>query len=298
LATLRVLIPLPLRDFDPSEVSLSWQILRQSGIDVSFASPGGKQAQTDPVMITGEGLDLWSFIPILKKIKLLGLLLRASSCARSAYSALQQDPCFLNPISYDDIRYDDYHGLLLPGGHARGMRPFLEDKTLQGHVADFFDRKLANGQPKPVAAICHGVVLAARSISKQSGKSVLHPLKTTALPWAFENNAWSLCKYFARGQDRDYYRTYLEQPGEAAGYASVEQEVTRALASPDQFLNVSDNSNHHFRKSSGLFRDSLEDSRPAWLVQDGHYLSARWPGDVHSFAKTFVAMLENCYHNE
>jgi hypothetical protein len=26
-------------------------------------------------------------------------------------------------------------------------------------------------------------------------------------------------------------------------------------------------------------------------VRDGNYVSARWPGDAHTFAKTFAAML-------
>jgi len=26
-------------------------------------------------------------------------------------------------------------------------------------------------------------------------------------------------------------------------------------------------------------------------VRDGNYLSARWPGDVHTFARTFAEML-------
>jgi hypothetical protein len=27
------------------------------------------------------------------------------------------------------------------------------------------------------------------------------------------------------------------------------------------------------------------------VVRDGNYISARWPGDVHTFAKTFIAVL-------
>ena len=32
------------------------------------------------------------------------------------------------------------------------------------------------------------------------------------------------------------------------------------------------------------------DSRPAWVVRDGNYVSARWPGDVHTFAHTFAQL--------
>jgi hypothetical protein len=27
------------------------------------------------------------------------------------------------------------------------------------------------------------------------------------------------------------------------------------------------------------------------VVRDGNYVSARWPGDTHTFAKTFAAIL-------
>src|SRR3546814_5997737 len=80
-----------------------------------------------------------------------------------------------------------------------------------------------------------GVVLAARSISRRSGRSVLHGRRTTALTWSLERSAWNLTRFWGRFWDRDYYRTYAELPGEPAGYRSVQQEVTRALAAPDDF---------------------------------------------------------------
>jgi putative intracellular protease/amidase len=181
--------------------------------------------------------------------------------------------------------------LLLPGGHAPRMKQYLEDKTLQEFVADFFTMPDAAGRAKPVAAICHGVLLAARSISKSSGKSVLYGHKTTALTWQLERSAWYLAKYFARFWDPAYYRTYGESKGEEAGYWSVEAEVKRALAHERDFLDVAPNADHHFMKSSGLARDRLADARPAWVVRDGNYVSARWPGDVHTFAQTFVGLL-------
>lgn len=291
MKTLSILIPLPHRDFDPTEVGVSWQIIHQAGINIDFSTPDGNRAYADPIMISGEGLDPWGFIPGLKKIKLIGLLLRANHSARIAYRELEKDQGFLNPIRYDQIDITQYDGLLLPGGHAQGMHDYLENKILQDHVANFFEQKLKNGKNKPVAAICHGVVLAARSISKATGKSSLYGLKTTALPWAFEKKAWNTCQYFCRFWDPDYYRTYTENSGEPAGYASVEQEVTRILASSYDFLNVTKNSSHYFKKNSGLFRDNLNDDSAAWLVKDRHYLSARWPGDVYSFAKSFVQLL-------
>jgi len=288
---LTIIIPIPNQDFDPSEVALPWQIIRAAGHAVEFATPDGQRAYADPIMLSGEGLDPWGWIPGLKKIRLIGLFLRADRYARSAYALMQQDPSFLHPKRYDALRVDDYNGMVLPGGHAKRVRAYLENATLQSFVVGFFETKDAAGRHKPIAAVCHGVVLAARAISKSTGKSVLYGRKTTALTWKLENSAWSLTKYFARFWDPEYYRTYRETKSEPFAYWGVEQEIRRALASADDFLDVPDNAEHHFLKSSGMVRDRINDARPAWVVRDGNYLSARWPGDVHTWAQQFVAML-------
>jgi protease I len=70
---------------------------------------------------------------------------------------------------------DDFDGLVLPGGHDKGVKEYLESKTLQQQVVAFFNAT------KPVGAICHGVVLAARSIDPVSNQSVLFDYKTTSL---------------------------------------------------------------------------------------------------------------------
>ena len=281
-----VLIPLPLRDFDPSEVAIPWKLLKEAGVSVRFATPTGASAAADPMMLSGEGLDLWGWIPGLRKLKLLGLMLRANRDARSAYRELQADSNFATPLAYPAIKLADFDGLLLPGGHwARGMREYLESPVLQGLVAEFFE------SGKPVAAICHGTVLAARSTSKRTGKSILFGRKTTGLTWQLERAAWTTMKYAGRFWDPGYYRTYLEQPGEDAGYRSVQAEVSRALAQPADFLDV-DRTDRHFRmKTDGLHRDSANDERAAFVVQDGNYLSARWPGDVHTLGRRFCALL-------
>jgi len=282
---MKVLMPLPRADFDPSEVAVSWKILAESGHDVVFATPDGGVASADPVMLSGIGLDFWSRVRGLRRLKLIGLPLRADRNARAAHAQLVHDAAFRAPLAYADLRAEAFGALLLPGGHAQGMREYLEDDNLQRIVAAFF------AADKPVAAICHGVVLAARSISAQTGRSVLHGRRTTALTWKLERTAWLLSRYAGRWWDRDYYRTYREQPGEPPGYRSVEAEVTRALARPDDFLDVPEGAPQRFRKASGLFRDSPHDARPAFVVRDGNYVSARWPGDVHTFARTFVEIL-------
>jgi putative intracellular protease/amidase len=297
MKNLKIIMPLPSRDFDPTEAAVTWKILRDAGHTVDFATPDGQRGHTDPVMIDGCGLDPWGWIPGLNKLRLIGLFLRADRFGRAAYAAMELDAHFLKPKRYEDLRVEDYDALALPGGHAQGMKIYLESKTLQAFVADFFETRDASGQHKPVAAVCHGVVLAARSISKATGKSVLHGRKTTSLTWKLEKSAWDLSKYLARFWDPNYYRTYSESKDEPVGYWSVEQEIKRALASPSDFLDVPAEAPNHFKKASGMARDRLDNDRPAWVVQDGNYISARWPGDVHTFARRFVALLGEHYGN-
>jgi putative intracellular protease/amidase len=282
----KVLIALPSRDYDPSEVGVSWQILTALGNRVAIATPDGERADADALMLSGEGLDLWGAVPLLRRLKLLGLVLRANADARRAHAAMLRDPAFATPLRYADLAVPDFDGLLLPGGHrARGMRRYLEDPDLQRFVGAFFD------SGKPVAAICHGVVLAARSRSPRTGRSVLWGRRTTALTWRLERAAYSSMRFFGRVWDAGYYRTYPEQPGEPPGFRGVEAEVRRALAAPGDFRDVPPGAPDHFRKASGLFRDRAGDARPAWVVRDGNYVSARWPGDVHAFAAEFAALL-------
>lgn len=281
----RVLIPLPARDFDPSEAAISWQVLSNAGHSVTFATPGGGPAAADEMMLSGEGLDPWGAIPLLRKLPLIGLLMRANRNARNAYAGMLADHNYARPLRWDAVDASAFDGLLLPGGHrARGMREYLESEALQRCIADFFEAQ------KPVAAICHGVLLAARSISQKTRRSVLYGYRTTALTWALEKSAWKVARV-TRFWDPNYYRTYLEKAGEPDGYMSVQQEVTRALAHPEDFLDVPKTDPDYRRKTSGLQRDTLEDARPAFVVVDRNYVSARWPGDVHTFAKTFASLL-------
>jgi putative intracellular protease/amidase len=280
----KVLIPLPHRDFDPSEAAIGWSVLKRLNHSVAFATPDGKPGRADELMLTGEGLDVWGFIPGLRHLVAIGALMRANADARHAYAAMENDPAFKAPLTWAEVRRQDFDGLLLPGGHrARGMRNYLESEILQRLVAEFFAAAL------PVAAICHGVVLAARSRAAD-GRSVLHGRRTTALTWSFERKAETVGRV-VRFWDPGYYRTYQDAAGQPHGYMSVEQEVTRALAKPQDFLDVPPDAPEHRQKTDGLTRDTFDDERPAFVVRDGNYVSARWPGDAYTFAKTFAAVL-------
>ncbi|OBI39513.1 type 1 glutamine amidotransferase domain-containing protein [Mycobacterium sp. E2238] len=273
-----VLVPIPDRDFDPTEVAVSWRVLTRNGHRVVFATESGSPGAADDIMVSGRGLDVWSALPVLGAIPVIGLMLRANKDGRSAYRDMLASNEFQHPIAWAQAGLDGVDALLLPGGHrARGMRSYVDSAVLHRLVVEAFKRGVI------VAAICHGVLLAARSVDPETGRSVLYGHKTTALTWAMEGLAWRLTR-FTRFWDRNYYRTYTEQPGQPRGYMSVQSEVTRALENPTDFCDVVRGSPGWRRKSSGISRDTATDSRPAFVVDDGSYVSARWPGDTHTFA--------------
>jgi putative intracellular protease/amidase len=280
-----VLMPLPAYDFDPTEVAVSWQVLSAAGHEVVFATPSGQPGRADDLMVTGQGLDPWGAVPGVRRLTVVGRVLRANGDARRAYAALSADRAFVSPLHWGAARRSSYDALVLPGGHrARGMRAYLESPEVRQMAVDSFR------SGRPVGAICHGVVVAARALDPVTGHSVLHGRRTTALTWAFEQRAWGIARY-TRFWDANYYRTYVEERGQPWGYMSVQQEVTRALADPADFADVEKGSPDFRRKTSGRARDTLDDPRPAWVVRDGSYVSARWPGDAHTFARTFADVL-------
>lgn len=244
-----VLMPLPAADFDPTEAAVPWRWLTARGHRVRFATPDGAPASADPRMLTGTGLG-----PCAP-------LLRAGRGARETYAALQSDADFRAPWRYEEAATRGFDGLLLPGGHAPGMRPYLESPVLQQLVAATFAAK------RPVGAICHGVLLAARARGRD-GQSVLHGRKTTALTRVLELSAWLSTPWLG-----NYYRTYPQ---------TVQAEVTAALAHPRDFL----------VGPPALLRDTPTALRRGFAVRDGNYVSARWPGDAHRFAAEFAALLE------
>lgn len=249
MKTLRVLIPLPSRDFDPTEAAIPYKILSENKIEVVFATPQGLPAHCDDRMRTGRGLFIFSSI------------LKANLEAQAAYIEMSQCYNFLNPFKWSELRSADYDAIILPGGHAKGMKEYLESEILQKLIASFFDSK------KLIGAICHGVVLAARS-HDLNGVSVLKGRKTTALLASQELFAWALT-YLWLG---DYYRTY--QP-------TIESEVKSFLSNPKDFL----------KGPLPLLKDSASNLKPGFFVQDQNYISARWPGDAHAFSHQILKML-------
>jgi putative intracellular protease/amidase len=233
-----VLLPLPDRDFDVTEVAVPWKLLREAGHRVVFASEEGATPACDP--------------RLLERGVIFGQLGAAPEPIRF-YRELEADAAFQRPIRWRDIDPSCFAGLVLAGGHAPGMRQYLGSTALQAKIAAFW----ALG--RPVAAICHGVLVLARA-------DLLAGRRTTCLPRYMERSAyfltaWKLGKYYRT------YPAYVEDEVRAAG--PLFERGPRVLSA----------------------RGTRDDDTPAFVVEDGNYVSGRWPGDSYLLAKKLIERL-------
>ncbi|MFT4747874.1 MAG: protease I [Congregibacter sp.] len=249
----KILIPLPSYGFDPTEVAIPWKLLSKAGFEIVFATPAGIKASADNRMLKGNDLGIWRSI------------LQAREDAIDAFIEMESSQSFCNPLKYNDVYGENFDALLLPGGHDKGVKEYLESEVLQSHVVDFFVAQ------KPVGAICHGVVLVARSIDPESNRSVIHEYKTTSLLNSQELLAYNLTRLWLNY----YYLTYPE--------ITVEDEVKSVLSSHENFI----------KGPSPLLRDNHNKLGRGFFVRDKNYLSARWPGDAYNFSFEFIKMVED-----
>lgn len=245
------LILLPHLGYDPTESSLPWQAARAAGFEACFATPLGMPAYADARLVS---IGFGPLNPVL--------MTRAADLEH--YRQMTCDPAFRSPLGYAEVDPQAFEGLLIPGGHARGMRSLLESAQVRRIILAFFQAD------RPVAAVCHGPLALARCIDPQSGRSVLYGRKVTALlAGPMELMAWIVtAPWLGR-----YYRTYDQ---------CVEQEIKALLASPADFL----------RGPLLPRRDSAEHPERGFVVRDGNLLTARWPGDCHRFANEWVTLLQ------
>lgn len=222
----------------------------------------------------------------MRNFILIGSILRANNTARLAYQVMENAPEFLNPISFDEVQTEQFDGLFVPGGHkAQGMRPFLENPKAQSIAAEFFNTN------KPIGSVCHGPLLLARAINPATGKSALYGRKTTALTWDLERKA-ALLGNIVRVWDRNYYRTYPEAKGQKLGQTSTQSEIETLIGGSQFFMTPQMGDENYAIKTNGINRDNLNDMRCSFVVKDGNYVSARWPGDIHALSLAYCEMLD------
>ncbi len=242
--TPNILMPLPDRDFDPTEAAIPWKACASRGWRVAFGTEHGSVAQGDLPKLKGP----------------LPGLLSASLKARAAYPQMTHDPAYQHPIPYADIDPDQYQAILLPGGDAPPMRQYLESQVLRSKVLQFCQ------QGKLIGAICHGMLVAARTVDPQTGRSILYGHKVTALPKQLDLTAHRLAPLTLK-------REYIMYP------SCVAEEVRACLERPDDFSS-----------GPGLLTP--------YAVSDGNLITARWYLDAELFAERFADALEQYVRTE
>ena len=244
--SIRILIPLPNKDFDLTEVAVPWKLFKDNGFEVVFTTENGKKAEVDPKLITGV---------------IFGQL-KASSKAISFFRKLEKAPEFLNPILYTEINPLNFNAIHLPGGHAKGMRQYLESNLLQQKVLEFYNTN------KVIGSICHGSIVLARTINPTTNKSIIFNKNITGLIKRLEKVAY----YITAWKLGDYYKTYPEY---------TEDEICRNLKNKNQFK-----------------KGALNPYKP-FVCIDQNIISARWPEDVYLYVKTFIKTIHEkkkpCY---
>jgi len=251
----KVLMVLPNADFDPTEAGVPWRVLKDAGHEVFFATGDGTPARCDQSTLNGTDLN---------GIGLTGMLKTLAAKPENAdiYRQMEADDNFQNPLAWADVKADGYDGLVLPGGHAPGMKPYLESQDVFAICRNFFERNA------PVASVCHGVLALARA-KTADGRSLLYGYTVTGLNNFQENIAYKMTKK-TMGK---HYQTYP---------TSVQDEVSAVLENRGDF------------KPGPMLPTFGSAKRPnkGFTVKHKNLLSARWPGDVYKLATEFAGMLE------
>lgn len=235
--TPRILMPLPDQGFDPTEAALPWQACTSHGWRVTLSTEHGTVAQADFHKLKGP----------------LPGLLSAGAQAQAAYRQMAQDPDFRRPIPYAGIDARLYDAILLPGGDTPGMHQYLENTELQEKVLQFWQ------QGKLIGAICHGVLVLARTVDPETGRSILYGRQVTAVPGSLDRAAYLLDRWLIRHGYLMYSRC-------------VADEVRACLARPGDFF-----------RGPGILRP--------YVVCDGNLITARWYIDAALLGERFVGEL-------
>jgi len=245
----KILMLLPNAEFDPTEAGVPWHVLCAAGHEVYFATGDGSQARCDASTLSGDGLG--------------GMLKSLAAKPENAdiYRQMEEDTNFQNPTAWKDVKPLDFDALVMPGGHAPGMKPYLESEHVFAVCRNFFAREA------PVASVCHGILALART-KDVDGQSILHGYQVTGLNNFQENIAYKMTKKTMG----THYQTYP---------VSVQDEVSAVLASAKDF------------KPGPLFPSfgTAKNPNKGFTVKDRNLISARWPGDVYKLAYGFVDML-------
>ena len=246
-----VLIPLPDHDFDVTEVAVPWRLLTRLGHVVRFATEhGGTAPAADQRLLDGV---------------IFGQL-GAAAEPKAFYAEMQSDDEFRAPIAWADVEPDEFDGLILPGGHAPGMRQYLGSELLR-----------AQGR---------------RVLGARAGRSARSVTACWSSPERAIRRPDAVC---CTGDGRRACRSTWSAPrssrprGDSGATTAPIPRTSRTRSAPRSATPPTSCAARACCPSAV----PTTDDAPAFVVEDDNYVSARWPGDAYLFAKRFAAQLRN-----
>lgn len=162
---------------------------------------------------------------------------------------------------------DSFDGLFWAGGHGEGMGVLLNGTASLQLARDFWLLR------RPVAAICHGVLVLSRA-------GLLHGVATTGLPAWLEAQAHLLTSYVA-GLGAYQLATTNGQFTEHEILAQLGSDAESYVHSPLDIL-------------APLVPGTATNHRHAFIAEDPGqaYVSARFWGDAYLLAQRFATLLD------
>jgi len=234
---------------DPSECALAWKGLKDAGFRIDVATEHGAVPTADTRLVAKS---------------LFKAVLGPKEAWTKVYKDFEASYEFTHPLSWSalDFSTDSYDALILPGGHDKPIKQYLESETLHTHLSTFWPRTQRSAAVKPgvVGAICHGVLVLAFA-------KLLHDVESTTLPQFMEGSAQGVASLWGLGH---YYRTY---PGKW-----THEDVVGAMEKPEQYKRGPTSMSSSFVHVDPTYR----------------YVSGRWPGDTEEFAQKIAEEVIKC----
>ncbi|KAH7106407.1 class I glutamine amidotransferase-like protein [Auriculariales sp. MPI-PUGE-AT-0066] len=249
--TPRVLICMADNGQDPTECAVPWKYFLNAGFVVEFATEKGAVPSADQLLVKGS---------------LFKSVLGPKQTWTDVYLQMTQSDTFKSPKSWsaDGFSLLQYDLVLLPGGHDKPIKQYLESQTLHELLKQYWPltRRVSTDSSsyrRVVGAICHGVLVLAFA-------GLLQDVETTTLPQWLEGTAQTIGSLWGRGQ---YYRTYPER--------WTYEDVQRTQKDP----------------AAQYKRGPIGPSAFAHTDPTYAYVSARWPGDADLFAERLIEEVRN-----
>jgi len=98
-------------------------------------------------------------------------ILSASDDVKRIHHDMIKNNNYKNPISWLDIAIENYQGVILTGGHSKGIISYLESDLLKEKIYKFWKLK------RPIGAISRGVLLLSKIQNPKTDESILRKKK-------------------------------------------------------------------------------------------------------------------------